>query len=143
MAHKFANSKFLAAGLATGLLMMSAAPLAARSLDCSATGNLTQRDMNFCATQDFNAADQDLNSAWTSVFSEIKSRDAQKDSDATKGWPAAVLEAQRSWIAFRDDHCNSVGFAYRGGTIEPLIYQLCRTELTRQRTEQIKGLIDE
>ena len=116
---------------------------AAQTPDCSDSGQLTQLAMNFCASEEFGAADAELNAAWKNVFPEIKSRASGGDDNLQKDWPSRVLEAQRSWITFRDAHCESVSFAYRGGSIEPLIFQNCRTELTRQRTRQIKALIEE
>lgn len=143
MTKKFRRSGLLTFTSAAAIFLAIMSPLHAENPDCSDPGQLTQRGMNYCATEEFNAADQDLNAAWKSVFSEIKSRDAQQGMEDRMGWPDAVLKAQRIWIDFRDAHCGSAGFAYRGGSIEPLIYQTCRTQLTRQRIEQINGLVDE
>ena len=126
------------------VLGIAATPFsAAQTPDCSDSAQMTQLAMNFCASEEFSAADAELNATWKIVFPEIKSRAAGGDDNPQKDWPARVLEAQRSWITFRDAHCESVSFAYRGGSIEPLIFQTCRTDLTRQRTKQIKALIEE
>ncbi len=143
MGKKYTGSVLSAGAVAGSLLLAMMSPLAAQNVDCSDTSNLPQIDLNFCALEDFNTADQTLNGTWHTVFAMIKTRDAQEDIESRKGWPGIVLKAQRDWIKFRDSHCESVQFAYRGGSIEPLIYHSCRAALTRQRTKQISGLVEE
>ena len=124
------------------LLVASATTLGAQDIDCSDPGNLPQQGMNYCALKDFEAADRDLNITWKRVYSEIKVRDADL-GEPFRGMPEALLNAQRSWIAFRDGHCETEGFKYRGGSIEPLIYHSCRADMTRQRTKQLNSLLEE
>ena len=127
-----------------GLFLIAAgsAPATAQDLDCSDTSNLPQQAMNLCALKDFEAEDRKLNDAWKDVFGELKARDAELD-ETFRGMPAALLNAQRSWITFRDAHCETEGFKYRGGSIEPLIYHSCRAALTQERIRQIKSLLEE
>ena len=143
MNQRFLLSNCAAMLLAFVLASAAASSATAQSPDCSDSGQLTQLAMNFCAGEEFSAADAELNATWKKVFPEIKSRASGGDDNPQKDWPLRVLEAQRSWIAFRDAHCESVSYAYRGGSIEPLIFQTCRTELTRRRTSQIRALIEE
>ena len=143
MAKKYTRSVLRTGTVAVSLLLTAISPLAAQSVDCSDTSNLPQIDLNFCALEDYNTADRRLNATWHTVFAMIKTRDAEEDIESRKGWPDVVLKAQRDWIKFRDSHCKSAQFAYRGGSIESLIYHSCRAELTRQRTKQISGLIEE
>ena len=124
------------------LLVASATTLGAQDIDCSDPGNLPQQGMNYCALKDFEAADRDLNITWKRVYSEIKVRDADL-GEPFRGMPEALLNAQRSWIAFRDGHCETEGFKYRGGSIEPLIYHSCRADMTRRRTKQLNSLLEE
>ena len=124
------------------LLVASATTLGAQDIDCSDPGNLPQQGMNYCALKDFEAADRGLNITWKRVYSEIKVRDADL-GEPFRGMPEALLNAQRSWIAFRDGHCETEGFKYRGGSIEPLIYHSCRADMTRQRTKQLNSLLEE
>ena len=130
----------LLAGLV--FLVAGVSPLHAQEIDCSDPGNLPQQGMNYCALKEFEAEDRKLNTAWKRVYSEVKARDADLGEDF-RGMPEALLNAQRSWIAFRDDHCETEGFVYRGGSIEPLIYHSCRAEMTRQRTKQLNSLLEE
>lgn len=128
----------------TGLVFLAAgmSPLSAQDIDCSDPGNLPQQGMNYCALKEFEAEDRKLNTAWKRVFGEVKARDKELD-ETWRGMPEALLNAQRSWIAFRDGHCETEGFVYRGGSIEPLIYHSCRAEMTRQRTKQLNSLLEE
>ena len=124
------------------LAAASISPLAAQDVDCSDPGNLPQQGMNFCALKEFEAEDRKLNTTWKRVFGELKARDAEL-GEPFRGMPDALLKAQRSWIAFRDGHCETEGFKYRGGSIEPLIVHSCRATLTRQRTQQLNSLLEE
>ena len=142
--HQHVESSTLLAIPFALLLTIAATPNSvAQTPDCSDSGQLTQLAMNFCAKQDFDAADAELNATWKSVFPEIKSRASGGDDNPQKDWPSLVLKAQRNWIDFRDAHCDSVSIAYRGGSIEPLIYHSCRAELTRRRTAQLKSFVEE
>lgn len=114
----------------------------AQDWNCNDPDNLPQQGMNYCASVDFNAADAELNAAWKTVFPQLKTRDADVDTQ-WKGLPETVLKAQRAWIKFRDAHCTAEGFKYRGGSIEPLIYHSCRAALTRERTKQITSFLEE
>ncbi|MGI9363668.1 MAG: lysozyme inhibitor LprI family protein [Rhizobiaceae bacterium] len=116
--------------------------LYAQEWNCADSGNLPQQGMNYCAGVDFKKADTALNQAWKFVFSQIKDRDTTQ-IEQWKGWPDAVLKAQRAWIEFRDTNCATEAFKYRGGSIEPLIYQTCRTDMTEKRIQQLKSLLDE
>ncbi|NKB50816.1 MAG: DUF1311 domain-containing protein [Rhizobiaceae bacterium] len=143
MVVKYAGIALSTGIIAAGLLLATMTPLEAQDVDCSDTYNLPQIALNFCALEDFNTADQELNTTWKTVFAIIKSHDAQEEMESRKGWPGVLLQAQRDWIKFRDSHCESARFAFRGGSIEPLIYHSCRADLTRQRTNQISGLVEE
>ncbi|MEE4200029.1 lysozyme inhibitor LprI family protein [Erythrobacter sp.] len=104
---------------------------------------VTQQAMNYCAAQDYRAADRALNAQWERTASEMKRRDAQTDAadPATPSHFAILLTAQRAWIALRDAHCQSEAAAFRGGSIEPLIHATCMTTLTEQRTELLRSLL--
>lgn len=130
--------------LLAGLILLAASisPLGAQDIDCSDPGNLPQQGMNYCALKDFEAEDRKLNTTWKRVFAEIKARDAEL-GEPFRGMPEALLNAQRSWITFRDGHCETEGFKYRGGSIEPLIYHSCRAEMTKMRTKQLNSLLEE
>lgn len=114
-----------------------AATAQSETLDCAEPQD--QSTMNRCAFLDFEAADGELNAIWPAAqkanqsFADYLPENQNQDADA-------LLDAQRLWIQFRDAHCSSVAMPSTGGTIYPLIYNSCRAELTRQRTQQLKEI---
>ncbi len=106
-----------------------------------------QQEMNWCAAQEFAAADDELNTQWAITSARMKVRDERREDgaltqgDERPGDFETLLEAQRAWLAFRDAHCRGEGYYARGGSLEPLLVATCRTDLTKARTEQLKELI--
>lgn len=114
----------------------------AQNWSCTDSDDMPQQGMNYCALLDFQKADAELNAAWKDTFPKIKAHDQEVDEDL-KGWGKNTLDAQRAWITYRDAHCTSEGFKFRGGSMERLIYNSCRANLTRQRTRQIRNLMED
>jgi uncharacterized protein YecT (DUF1311 family) len=107
-------------------------------------GELPQQQMNFCAAQDFRRADAALNAQWKVTAAEMKRRDAEGygAEDGRPGYFETLLEAQRAWLKYRDAHCRSEGYHFRGGTMEPFMTASCKTALTEARTQDLKDLIE-
>ena len=78
----------------------------------------TQMEMNSCAASDYSRADEELNTVWRKL---PKSKE--------------LLASQRAWIAYRDAECSFRKAQFEGGSIAPLIYSSCLSELTKQRTK--------
>ncbi len=55
---------------------------------------------------------------------------------------AGLVAAERAWLAYRDAHCVTVGFAYRGGAYQDEAEGKCINDLTRKRTVELKQLSD-
>ncbi|ATC25887.1 lysozyme inhibitor LprI family protein [Caulobacter vibrioides] len=53
---------------------------------------------------------------------------------------AALLKAQRAWIAFRDADCATVQ-ALSGGTIRPIYVQSCYLKHTARRAQALEELL--
>jgi uncharacterized protein YecT (DUF1311 family) len=102
-----------------------------------------QQAMNQCANQRFLAADADLNALWPTVVAVMKQRDQRRDHryDSRPGDFETLRAAQRAWITFRDEHCTMEGYEARGGSMESMLFGLCRETMTVQRIEQIKSMI--
>ncbi|GMN01711.1 lysozyme inhibitor LprI family protein [Erythrobacter sp. MTPC3] len=103
-----------------------------------------QQEMNICAMTEYRAADANLNAQWKITSSKMKARDDgwTPDWDDRPGYFASLLEGQRAWIAYRDAHCRTDGYAARGGSLEPLLVSTCKTTLTKARTEELRALAD-
>jgi uncharacterized protein YecT (DUF1311 family) len=102
----------------------------AHAADCE---NATdQATMNQCAAQQNKAADKELNALYQQITQRLKS-----NPDSKK----LLLGAQRSWIAFRDAECKFASAGVEGGSVYPLIYSNCVTELTKARVETFKNYL--
>ncbi|MTI01063.1 lysozyme inhibitor LprI family protein [Roseibium sp. RKSG952] len=120
------------------LACLASAAKANEKIDCGYP--LTQMEMTFCAQQSWEQADRQLNE----VYGEALEHMTQMDSmlpQSLKGAADALKDAQRAWIPFRDKACTSYGFLARGGSMEPMLVYGCRTTLTKQRTEELKELV--
>ncbi len=104
---------------------------------------LTQHQMNVCAYEAYQVADKKLNVQWEVTHNRMKQLDADHEDDGRIGYAEALLEAQSNWIAFRDSHCQSVAFQFRGGSAEPLLRYSCLENETKRRTKALADLATE
>jgi uncharacterized protein YecT (DUF1311 family) len=101
-------------------------PLGAVAFDCSTSGNLTQSEMNACASLE--AADAE---------SLLRDVEAYIDRGGDKKSHALRRAARRTWRAFVQAQCNVEADIERGGAIQPLIRSSCSTELTLWQTRRL------
>jgi len=109
----------------------------AQQVDCGKA--YSQVELTFCAEKAWMQADEDLNLAYGLARKTMKDIDAGLAPDA-RGAEAALRDAQRSWVAFRDAACTAEGYRVYGGTAEPMVIYNCRERLTRARTEDLRLL---
>ncbi len=69
-------------------------------------------------------------------------KDGSSKPDGHPTYQAALLTAERAWLAYRDAHCETVGLEYRGGTEEDEADGKCVNEMDRKRTVELKALLD-
>jgi len=106
-----------------------------------------QQEMNYCAGQDFQRADAELNAAYRTAIAGAQEADREytritQGNDGRDGGPgeeASLRAAQRAWVSFRDAHCQGESYDARGGSMQPMIYEGCRATLTRARTAELRG----
>ena len=110
--------------LAASLALAACDAKADDKIDCDKA--LTQHDMNFCAAEDYKAADSMLNVTYRALQATLdkKTQDMLKD-------------AQRAWIKFRDEECHYQASPNEGGSLWPLVYHGCLTDLTKARTKEL------
>ncbi|WP_406720498.1 lysozyme inhibitor LprI family protein [Thioclava litoralis] len=94
----------------------------------------TQADMTGCAALDFAQADAALNAEYAATRDRAKARGAAQAD--------ALLQAQRAWIAYRDAACKAQGLEFEGGSLEPMVVAMCKTELTQRRSEDLRRLYE-
>jgi uncharacterized protein YecT (DUF1311 family) len=88
---------------------------------------MSTRDMEDCAASEYKKADGELNRIYQETLRKLQPKDAQ-----------LLRKAQRSWLAYRDAHCDAQYQLYSGGSIAPVILAQCRWTLTAQRAKEIK-----
>lgn len=127
-------------GGAVALLLVGADLTQAQNWDCSDSGNLPQQGMNYCAHQDYLAADAELNR----VYKQVRAKVADLDYGARRNGKSeteALRDAQRAWIAYRDLACDGAGLVARGGSLEPLLVATCLEDLTIRRSKDLEAMV--
>jgi len=131
-------NRFLALG-ATAACSISALAFAT---DCRSPA--TTADMKICASQNYAAADRELNSAWPVAVAYLKNVDA---GAADAGVPASMTPAakllttaQLSWISHRDLDCAASTASSNGGSIRDVFKLECLAEKTRARTAELRSI---
>lgn len=107
-----------------------ALPASAQGVDCD--NAQTQMEMTFCAEQDWQAADADLNAAYAAARQVVREIDAGLPK-SEQGAEANLRDGQRAWVTFRDATCAAEGYAMHGGSAEAMLIYSCRARLTEQR----------
>ncbi|AJO79726.1 MULTISPECIES: lysozyme inhibitor LprI family protein [Pseudomonas] len=112
-------------------LLLALAPFVliapAQADDCA--NATTQTTMNQCAAKQHEAADKELNRLYQRITQRLK--------DNPQG-QRLLVDAQRAWLAFRDTECKFAASGVAGGSVYPLIYSNCTTDLTKARVEAFK-----
>ena len=113
------------------------------SIDCD--NQRYQVEMNYCAGKEYEVEDAAMNAQWKLTVAAMRERDKHIDRtyDSQPTHDATLLASQRAWLTYRDRHCESEGFVMRGGSAESMVISGCRATLTRERTEQLKALVEE
>lgn len=124
--------------VATALVMLPPAA-SAQQFDCANAGS--QNELTFCAEQDWNAADADLNRVYQSARALMQQIDSDLPSDE-QGAEMQLRDAQRAWVTFRDAACAAEGYMMHGGTAEPMVIYGCRARLTTARVQDLQALLD-
>jgi uncharacterized protein YecT (DUF1311 family) len=121
--------------------LVAAAQPAAAARNCEDPPN--QAEMNLCASTAFERADDELNALWPRLIEEVRRADIELGPavDGRVSGETKLREAQRAWITFRDSHCTMVGYEARGGSMEPMLYNGCRAQLTRDRIAQLRSAV--
>lgn len=122
-----------------GVLAALALPCSAQEIDCAAPTN--QAEIATCITQSLRQAEADLDVACGLAWSRTVRIDDTL-SAPQRGAEAALRNAQRAWIAYRDATCATEGFEHRGEAIEPMVVSLCIDRLTRTRSDGLRALAE-
>ncbi|MDR6926527.1 MULTISPECIES: lysozyme inhibitor LprI family protein [Pseudomonas] len=100
------------------------------AVDCDNAND--QATMNQCAAQQHAAADTELNALYQQISTRLKGQPDRKK---------LLVETQRAWIAFRDAECTFSASGVEGGSLFPLVYSNCTTDLTKARVQTFKNYL--
>ncbi len=104
-------------------------------IDCANAS--TTIEIDFCAEQDFKAADVRLNAAYKAMLGRVETG-TDFDAKTKAGLRAAIQDAQRKWLAFRDADCKeAVGREWTGGTGMSYAVYSCLAEKTAARIKEL------
>jgi uncharacterized protein YecT (DUF1311 family) len=123
------------------VLLAGLAALPARAQDIDCANAMAQHELNQCAYADWEAADAALNAAYGRAIALLKQWDAGLPVEE-RGGAEALRNAQRAWIAFRDQACAAEGYAMKGGSAEPLLVYGCMRQLTIERTGHLTAMVE-
>lgn len=98
----------------------------------------TQAQMNADAGAAWKRADATMTAQWKRTYARMKGRERTGDGFA---YAAALLNAQRAWLKFRDAHCLIAAAEFQGGSLQPMARAQCLAAITDERTRQLKGLM--
>ena len=122
---------------ATFLLMVNYGLCQSAENPCWKTA-MAQSEMNRCADLDARAADADQNHVYQELLAKLKG-----DGNATR----KLRAAQRAWLAFKDAHLQSLYPAEdkqaEYGSIFPMCYSQVATAMTKERTAQLRRMLDD
>lgn len=100
----------------------------AQQINCENPGsNVEYKE---CAHQAYQAADLRLNQVYQQVISRVKGEERQR-----------LIEAEKTWILFRDQHCDFQVYRNRGGTGYSGFLSNCLEQITKERTAQLESYL--
>jgi uncharacterized protein YecT (DUF1311 family) len=111
------------------LALLAAGPARAAGENCADAA--TQGAANACAARELAAVDARLNAAYNQVIGRLKAEPAAR---------AALLDAQRAWLRFRDAEC-AFATVNGGGSVLPFLDARCQARLTGERLRQLRDYL--
>ena len=110
-------------------VMLLANTGAQAAIDCKSS-NLSQADMDMCAGRDFTAADAKLNVLYKTMMAKYDAANQAK-----------LKTAEKAWLTYRDAECDYETNGTAGGTINPMMDTMCRTDKTEARIKELTAQV--
>lgn len=117
--------------LVASTVLAASLALATPGIAVAACQGVTQMDLNACAGDDLKASDTAMNLAYGRLMKRIGPR-AQ----------AALKDAQRAWLPYRDKTCLLESLPVEGGSAQPMVEAGCLAKVTDERTKVLNGYLD-
>lgn len=106
--------------------------------------------MDDCAAFEYKQADAHLNKVYRKAVQYMADDlvRAQKENDQRQikyeeTAIASLKEAERTWLSYRDIQCKAAAQQYEGGSMAPMIYSQCLTNLTKHRTADLRSIYED
>ena len=90
----------------------------------------SQSEMTICWRKEYQAADTRLHQVYRQLVSMLGEEEKLE-----------LKKAQTAWLKYRDANCDFEGNQYKGGSMRPMIYAICLTDMTESRTTELKSQI--
>jgi|SRR5579862_261029 len=110
--------------------------------DCAQAG--TQAEMNQCSAELYRKTDARLNALYVKLLHNFQEEIAQatksKDLEGKSGGERGLLllrQAERAWIQYRDLHCAAARHETEPGSMSPMVFSNCMTQLTEHRIREL------
>lgn len=116
-----------------------AAPLLCASTLCAALDcarAVTTPDLDTCAAADHQRADAQLNAAYQRVLRTLGQGEEPPAERAAV--QAALRDAQRLWVRFREADCKALYARDAGGSVRTLTFHGCMQARAEQRTRELQ-----
>jgi uncharacterized protein YecT (DUF1311 family) len=102
---------------------------------------VTTNDRAYCKNLEFEAADAELNAAYSKLNNLAKKyftiyNPNTKQDDNGVGY--ALVKSQRAWIKYRDDNCSYYYATYYPGTEASIVSEQCKIRMTIERTKELE-----
>lgn len=120
------------------LALFTSSSLFANEIQCKEDGN--QMELNQCAYDAFKKADKELNK----IYNEVRTK-----HKGEKLYLKNLKTSQKLWLKFLDTEldtiysCNEEHKRICFGSMYPLLYNGSKTQLTLDRTAQLKRYLEE
>jgi len=110
-------------------------------------GHYSNREMRDCYSREQERA----NAEAETLANEIVAKLRESAQDATNGpvvnaalrdAASKLLESQKSWTIYRDEHCHAVGSSWTTGSGAGAAYEACMFNLAQQRVEALRRDFD-
>ena len=92
----------------------------------------TQMEMSECVGKALQKDDGALNALYGQIQRRLK-----PEPDTAK----LFTSTQRAWVSFRDAECNFATSLSVGGTIHPMMVNMCMDQMTLKRIEEFEGYL--
>ncbi len=100
----------------------------AQQIDCK-SNEMSNVEYQICLHKSYQAANRRLNQVYKKMVAKVTGNERKE-----------LIEAQKTWIQFRDSNCSFEVYGSRGGTGYSGFLNQCLERMTRQRTSDLESI---